>query len=199
MSDHNVVLTVAAYASEAAARRDFAAVPTRQGHGTLQDVAAAVLHKGSDGALTIDRGDLVEPGVALGGALLGAALTVLAAPVGIVLLPPVVTAQAGWAPVIALVTHFWQDVPQQTLRLMSDMLESNPAGIVIVAVDPTRTASAASSRRRSRRSSPAPRSARRSTPMPTHAVTGYVAAPRRTFSERQRLRERRASSLRIEM
>ena len=76
--------------------------------------------------------------MAWGGALLGAALAVIAAPVGIVFLHPVVTTRAGWARVATLVDHFWQNIPQETLHLMSNLLESSPAGLVIVAVDHTR-------------------------------------------------------------
>ena len=138
MSDHTVILSVAAYASEAAARHAFEAVGRAGEHGDHPYLAAAVLHKGPDGALTIESGE-VEPASAWGGALLSAALTVLVAPIGIALLPPVVTTPADWTRVAALVTHFWQQVPQATLRLMSDTLESNPAGILIVAIDTTAT------------------------------------------------------------
>jgi hypothetical protein len=138
MSYHKVVLTVAAYASKAAAARDFDAVGRARDGGEYRQVAAAVLGKGLDGALTIDRSDAVEPDVAWGGALLGAALLVLAAPVGILFLPPVVTGRSGWARVAALVAHCWQNIPQEKLHLMSNLLESRPAGLVIVAVDHTR-------------------------------------------------------------
>ena len=135
MSEHNVVLTVASYASDSGARHDFDTIVGARDSGAGRHVAVAILHKGSDGALSIDRSAGIEPDGSLGGALLGAALTVLAAPVGIVILPRVVNVQAGWAMVIELVTHYWQDVPQHTLRLMSDMLESGPVGVVIAAVD----------------------------------------------------------------
>jgi hypothetical protein len=37
-----------------------------------------------------------------------------------------------------MVGDFWQDVPQETLHMMTNLLESSPAGLVIVAVDRTR-------------------------------------------------------------
>ena len=134
MSNHDVVLTVASYASDSAARRDFDAVVGSR-HRTNLHVAVAILHKGPDGARSIDRSNGTELEVPLAGALLGAALTVLAAPVGIALLPRVVAAPAGWAVVTALVTHFWQYVPQNTLHMMSNLLEEGPAGAVMVTVD----------------------------------------------------------------
>ena len=47
------------------------------------------------------------------------------------------TAPAGWARVAALVDHYWQNIPQEELHQMSNLLESSPAGLVVVAVDKT--------------------------------------------------------------
>ena len=135
MSTHNVALTVASYASDGAARRDLDGLVSARGSGSRRHLALAVLSKAPDGALSIDRSAGIEPEGSLGGALLGAALIVLAAPVGIALLPAVVSAPRGWALVTALVSHYWQHVPQETLRRMSAMLEGAPVGVAIVAVD----------------------------------------------------------------
>lgn len=137
LTDHSVILGAAAYASEPAARRDFQALTRANDDVPTRHVAAAILHKGFDGTLTIDLDDVVEPGVPWGGAPLGAALTVLAAPLGLALLPPVVTAPTGWRPVTALVSQFWEQVAQETLHRMSELLESNPAGIVVAAIGVT--------------------------------------------------------------
>ena len=134
MSDHNVVLTVAAYGSPAAAGRDFDALGRARDGDERRRVAAAVLKKAAGGALRIHRSDDVAANM---GALLGAALAVIAAPVGILFLQPVATTRVGWVRVAALVDHFWQNIPQETLHLMSNMLESSPAGLVIVAVAQT--------------------------------------------------------------
>ena len=80
MSDQAVVMAVAAYASKAAAERDFRALATAAGG---QDrLTAALVEKGADGRLTVDRyhGPAGRP--ACGLALLGGALVVLAAPLG---------------------------------------------------------------------------------------------------------------------
>jgi hypothetical protein len=136
MIEHSVVLAVASYVSTAAAEQDFEAV-RRARDRAPQHVAAAVLKKGAVGALTIHRSDGLTTDVAWGGAPLGAALAVIACPVGMLFLQPVATTSAGWARVAALVDHFWRNIPQDTLHRMSDMLESSPAGLVIVAVDQT--------------------------------------------------------------
>jgi hypothetical protein len=134
MSEHSVVLTVAGYASAGAAETDFDALRLGRDRGEHDDVGAAVLRKGTNGALSLYRSDDVAGNV---GALLGAALAVIAAPVGISFLRPVAITQDGWARVAAMVGDFWQDVPQQTLHTMTNMLEASPAGLVIVAVDRT--------------------------------------------------------------
>ena len=135
MSDHNVVLTIAAYDSPAAAERDFDALGRARDGDERRRVAAAVLKKAAGGALRIYRSDDVAANM---GALLGAALAVIAAPVGILFLQPIAATRVGWVRVAALVDHFWQNIPQETLHLMSNMLESSPAGLVIVAVDQTK-------------------------------------------------------------
>jgi hypothetical protein len=136
MSDHNVVVSATAYASVAAARRDVEAVGRARDRGDRGHLAAAVLHKGFDGAVTIDPGDMIEPDAAWGGALLAAALTVLVAPVGMALLPPVV-ATTGWTSVTTLIAQLWQQIAQETLHRMSETVESHPAALVIVTVDVT--------------------------------------------------------------
>jgi len=137
MIGHSVVLAVAAYASAAAAEQDFNAVRRARDSGALRHVAVAVLHKGADGALGIYRSDRAAARMALGDVLLGAALLVIAAPVGISYLQPVATTPGGWAQVTALVEHLWQNVPQEELHQMSNLLESSPAGLIVVAVDQT--------------------------------------------------------------
>ncbi len=78
--------------------------------GEYADVGAAVLRKGADGALSIYRSDGVATDV---GSLLGAALAVIAAPVGISFLQPVAITQDGWARVATMVGDFWQDIPRR--------------------------------------------------------------------------------------
>ena len=114
-------------------RLDGTSTPSNgRGTATSARVTAAVLKKAAGGALRIYRSDDVAADM---GALLGAALAVIAAPVGILFLQPIAATRVGWVRVAALVDHFWQNIPQETLHLMSNMLESSPAGLVIVAVD----------------------------------------------------------------
>jgi hypothetical protein len=136
MSDHTTVLAVASYRSKAAAERDFDTIGSAKKERQL-DYAAAVVEKGADGTLTLDRVHHTTAGIASGDALLGAALNVIAAPLGILLLAPAIATQATWADVIPLVVHFWHHIPRDELFRMSNLLEAGQAAIAIVAVDHT--------------------------------------------------------------
>jgi hypothetical protein len=132
VSDHPVVMAVAAYPSKAAADLDFHAVEEAP---PGIDIAAALLRKGADGRLTIVRQASSKEQLTRGAALLGGALTVIAAPVGILFLAPRVTTWAAWTTVASIVGHLWHNVPKQDLRQMSDLLEAGQAALVVVAID----------------------------------------------------------------
>jgi hypothetical protein len=135
MSEHSVVLTAAAYASAGMAEKDFDALERGRDRGEHHDVGGAVLRKGADGALGIYRSDGATTNV---GPLLGAALAVIAAPLGISFLQSVEITQDVWARVATMVGDFWQNIPQEMLHTMTNLVESSPAGLVIVAIDRTR-------------------------------------------------------------
>ena len=102
--------------------------------GELDLVAVAVLEKGADGALSLEHHEPVSADVAWAGALLGAALVVIAAPLGILLLATVVATRTAWAGAATLVDHFWHNIPRDELHQMSNLLEAGQAAVVIVAV-----------------------------------------------------------------
>jgi hypothetical protein len=140
VSDQSVVLAVASYSSLASADRDVRAVRDAHRERGLDQVALAVLEKGDDGTLRVERHDqsprqLVRGGALLGGVLLGSALTVVAAPVGIMFLARVVVTAAEWLGVSAIVGHFWHNIPKDQLRQMSDLLEAGQAAVLVVAVN----------------------------------------------------------------
>ena len=74
-----------------------------------------------------------------GGGILGAALTVVAAPLGIVFLGPLMANTAVYAGAGGLVGHFWHNIPKDEVRKMSDLLETGEYGLVAVAVNPKGT------------------------------------------------------------
>jgi hypothetical protein len=135
MDEHAIVMAVGSYRSSASAARGLRTICGGNGPGREARVAAAVLEKGADGQLTMERH---QPGTDLtrwDDLLLGAALIVLAAPLGILFLVPVMPSTASWAGVASIVGHLWHGVPKDQLRRMSALLEMGQAALVVVALD----------------------------------------------------------------
>jgi uncharacterized membrane protein len=126
-----LVLGVATYGSRDGAVRDFHTVWGARHQGEYDHMAVAVLTKDARGELEVDRHDSTAKHLAWGGALLGAALTVVAPPVGVGMLAAGGTlAGAG-----GIVGHFHHNIPKDTVRQMGDLLDSGQSGIVVVAVN----------------------------------------------------------------
>ena len=122
--------------------------------GAFDLVAAAVLVKGIDGKLQVDRYDTTATHRSWGCALLGSALAVVAAPLAVVPLSGVATQDGTWAGVGGIVEHFWHNIPKGQLLRMSDLLESGQAALVVVVIDHTQRTSKHCCRTQRRRSSP---------------------------------------------
>jgi uncharacterized membrane protein len=126
-----LVLAVATYPSRDAAVEDFDTVWGSKHEGELDHIAVAVLTKDENGNLRVDRHDSSAKHLTWGGALLGAALTVVAPPVGVGMLAASgVAAGAG-----GIVGHFWHNIPKDTVKEMGDLLSDGQSGLVVVAVD----------------------------------------------------------------
>ena len=134
MGEHAIVVAAGTYASRATAAESLRALCGEPSRGPVGRRAAAVVEKGADGRLTIDRHGCTTSHLRPDDLLLGAVLVVLAAPVGIAFLVPVAATGSAWAGVAALVGHVWHDIPKSELRRMSDLLEAEQAALVAVAV-----------------------------------------------------------------
>jgi hypothetical protein len=136
MGEQAVVVAAATYPSRATAAEGFRTLCSAPPRGSVGRLAAAIVEKGADGRLTIDRhGCCTTSHVGRDDLLLGAVLVVLAAPVGIAFLVSVVATGSAWAGVAVLVGHIWHDIPKSELRRMSDLLEAGQAALVAVAVN----------------------------------------------------------------
>jgi uncharacterized membrane protein len=135
MSDHVVVLVVASYPSRSAAATDFSAVLAVEHPSPLGHAAAAMVEKGADGELEVNQyhGTAEHPGWL--GPLLGAALTVVAAPLGILFLASLSATGADWAAAGAIVGRLWYDIPKDQIRKMGNLLEDGQTALIVVAVD----------------------------------------------------------------
>jgi uncharacterized membrane protein len=130
-------MAVASYASRAAAERDFEGLCPASGGFARDQVAAALVEKGADGRLTVEDHRSAPEGLVCGTALLGGALIVVAAPLGVIFLVPVLAATTTWAGVGALVAHLWNNIPKGDIRHMSDLVEAAQSALVVVALDRT--------------------------------------------------------------
>lgn len=139
MSDKPTTIAVATYANQANAELDYDMLRSVKSGGQLDHIAISMVTKGADGKLKIDRHDSTAKHLAWGGGILGAALTVVAAPLGIVFLGPLVANTAVYAGAGGLVGHFWHNIPKDDVRKMGDLLETGEYGLVIVAVNPKGT------------------------------------------------------------
>lgn len=138
MSDKPITVAIATYASKSAADQDYDAIHGIKHQGQLDHLAIAVVERQADGDLKIDRHNSSAKHAAWGTGVLGGALTVISAPLGIVLLGPLAATSAVWAAVGGFAGHFWRNIPKDTVREMSDVLERGEFGLVIVAVNPNR-------------------------------------------------------------
>jgi hypothetical protein len=134
MGDQPVVLAVASYASRAAANADFDGLWSLQSVKGGNHLTAALVEKGASGELEMTCHRQGAAGLAWDVALLGGALTTVAAPVGISHLAWGLSSNAEWAGAAAIVGRFWHHIPRDTLRSMSNLLEAGQTGLVVVAV-----------------------------------------------------------------
>jgi hypothetical protein len=130
-----MVLAVASYSSRAAAEEVFASLWASQPWGEDHQFAAALVEKGSSGELEMDNHRSAASGIGSGVALLGGALTAVAAPLGVAFLASGLASSAEWDRAVTVVGRFWNEVPREVLRNMSNLLEAGQAGLVIVAED----------------------------------------------------------------
>jgi hypothetical protein len=135
MSAQPIVLAAASYPSRSAAEHDFRAVGGLKQDGRVDQVAASAMEKGADGWLEIVCHHSTALSLGSGVALLGSAITVLAAPLGIAFLASVLATRAEWEGAAAIVGRFWHEVPRDLLRTMGNLLEAGQTGLVVVAID----------------------------------------------------------------
>jgi Protein of unknown function (DUF1269) len=130
-----VVLAAAKYATRDDAVHGFNTVWGARHEDEFDHMSLAVLTKDAHGQLQEERHDSTAKHFAWAGVALGAALCVVAPPVGVGMLAGAgVVGGAG-----AIVGHFWNQIPKKDLVEVSDLLESGESAIVIVAVNHKKT------------------------------------------------------------
>jgi uncharacterized membrane protein len=127
-----MVLAGASYASRDDAVEAFKIVWGARHQGEFDHMDVAVLAKDASGELQVERHDSTAKHMAWGGALIGAALCIVAPPVGIAAVAAGAGALAG---VGGIVGHFWNTISKEKLGEVSELLHSGEAALLIVAVN----------------------------------------------------------------
>jgi hypothetical protein len=135
VTERSVVLAVGSYRSVAAAEADCTSLCMLHRPGGPNELAAAVVQKGASGELEVDYQHSATADPMWGAILLGAGVTVLAAPLGIALLASGLTSRAEWMGAAVIVGRLWHRLPRDELRIMGNLLELGQAGLVVVGID----------------------------------------------------------------
>jgi uncharacterized membrane protein len=127
-----MVLAGASFASRDDAVEAFKIVWGARHQGEFDHMDVAVLAKDANGELQVERHDSTAKHFAWGGALVGAALCIVAPPVGIAAVAVSAGAVAGAG---GIVGHFWNNISKEKLGEISELIHSGEAALIIVAVN----------------------------------------------------------------
>jgi uncharacterized membrane protein len=126
-----VTLAAARYSDRDGAVNDYHTVWGAKHEGEFDHMALAVLTKDANGNLQVERHDSTAKHLAWGGAILGAALVVVAPPVG----AAVLAGGAAGAGAGAIVGHFHHNIRKQDIEAAGNLLETGESGLIVVAVN----------------------------------------------------------------
>ena len=136
--DPNTPLTIATarYKTRPEAVEAFKTCWGAHHQGLFDHMALAVLTRGEDGQLQVERHDTTTKHLAWGGLAIGAALTVVCPPAGIAALAAGGAAGAG---IGAWIGHFWNTIPKDEIQEIGHLLDDGESGIIVVTVNPKQT------------------------------------------------------------
>jgi hypothetical protein len=130
--DTPITLAAAKYRDRDGAVQDFHNVWGARHEGELDHTAVAVLTKDSLGHLEVERHDSTAKHLAWGGAILGAALCVVAPPAGVAI---VAASAGGLAAIGGIVGHFWNNIPEDDVQRFANLLKAGESGLIVVGVN----------------------------------------------------------------
>jgi uncharacterized membrane protein len=127
-----LVIAGARYPSREDAVKDFHIVWGAKHDGAFEHLSVAVLSKDVTGELEVERHNSTTKKMAWSGAVLGAALVLVAPPTGVAALMAGGGAMAGAG---ALVGHFWKAIDRENIEQVGDLLRAGEAGLLVIAVN----------------------------------------------------------------
>ena len=125
-----IALIGASYRNRDSAVHDFTSVWAARHEGDFHHTSVGLLTRDCDGRLHVGRHNSTAKHLEWGGALLGAALVVLAPAAGIEMLAGVGMRGAG-----AMIGHFHQHTDPEDLAAITDVLEVGACALVVVVVN----------------------------------------------------------------
>src|SRR3954451_4097443 len=125
-----ISVVAASYGTRERAIEDFESVWSARHDGDFHHTAVALLSRGPDGGLDVERSSSTAKHLMWGGALLGGALFVLVPAAGVQVFAAVGLDGAG-----ALIYHFRRNADPQELADTALLLEAGNTGLVVVAVN----------------------------------------------------------------
>jgi hypothetical protein len=128
-ADAPIALVGAGYDTMEGAVRDFTSVWAARNGGGFHHTSLAVVST-AGGCLQVERSNNTAKHLEWGGALLGAALYLLAPSAGMAVFASVGVSGAG-----AMVAHFREHACPDDLAELADVLEAGAAGLVVVALN----------------------------------------------------------------
>lgn len=128
-----LVLAGARFSSHEDAVQAYKTLWSAQNRRRFGHLSVAVLTKDDVGDLRIERHNSSTSRMGWSGAVLGAALVVVAPPAGAAALGAGGGVGAGAG---ALVGFFWRNLPKSKAKEVSELLESGEAGLLLVATNP---------------------------------------------------------------
>jgi hypothetical protein len=128
--DAPIVLIGARYSTPERALQDYDAVWGARHDGDFHHTSVAILAKGPDGVLHVQRNNSTAKHLMWGGALLGSALVVVAPPAGLELFAAVGLSGAG-----AIVGHYRRNASPERLAETALLLQEGASGLVVVVVN----------------------------------------------------------------
>jgi len=124
-----LLLVGARYPNRDDAAHDFERLWGARHKGKYDHVSVALLTKDADGELQVEQHDSTTKHAAWGGAVLGAALVLVAPPVGLAAIAVGGGAMAG---VGGVVGHLWHSIPKDDVAAVSRLLHSGDSGLLAV-------------------------------------------------------------------
>jgi uncharacterized membrane protein len=127
-----LVIVGARYPNKEDAVKDYHIVWGSKRDREFEHISVAVLSKDATGELEVERHNSTTKTMAWSGAVLGAALVLIAPPTGVAALAAGGGAMAGAG---ALVGHFWKAIDREKINQVGELLRSGEAALLIVAVN----------------------------------------------------------------